>query len=243
MACEIPSAGPTKGKDKAPKTDNLKELVFRAAAEGRFKAGNKESVFFRSAGEDGFEHLLVVGLGDRKKINDETLRVAMAVAVKTLAREKITSATLCIDSIRKVTKTAEGAGRAMAEGALLGSYKYDELKSKKKEDAEAKNLNDLHFVVSDKVASKKFGVGVEVGKIMGECTNFARDLGNAPGNYLTPVIFAEKMQKAVKGLPIKYEAFDKKKIESLKMGCFLGVNRGSAEEPRFMVLEYKGGKN
>ena len=74
----------------------------------------------------------------------------MAVAVKTLVREKTKSAAIHVDSLRKITKSAEGTGRALAEGTLLGSYKYDELKSKKKDDKEpTRELKDLFFVVGE----------------------------------------------------------------------------------------------
>jgi len=188
----------------------IQELVQRAVTDGRFKAGIKESVFFRSQGGDGFEHVLVVGLGDRKKITDETLRSASAIAVKALSREKVTAATVYVDGIRKITKSAEGIGRAMAEGAILGAYKYDELKSKKK-DSDSKELKDFFFVVSDKPSSQKFGKGLDVGSVLGECTNFARDLGNAPGNYLTPAVFDERLAKAVKRLVYKIQSLWKKK--------------------------------
>src|ERR1700722_5224161 len=61
VACDVTKGTPL---------NQIRELVFRAAGEGRFKGGNKETVFFRSQGEDGFENVLVVGLGDRKKINE-----------------------------------------------------------------------------------------------------------------------------------------------------------------------------
>jgi leucyl aminopeptidase len=36
--------------------------------------------------------------------------------------------------------------------------------------------------------------------------------------------------------------FDEAAIRRLKMGCLLAVSRGSAEPPRFIVLEYRGGR-
>jgi leucyl aminopeptidase len=219
------------------------EKLEKARDEGRFKAGNKETVFFRSVGVDGFEHLLIVGLGEKKKVTEETLRVASAVAFKTLSKEKVISAAFCIQNLRSFTKTAEGAGRAVSEGVLLAAYKYDDMKSKPKDDGESKkDLKDIYLVLADKVASKKFGTGVEVGRILAEGTNFARDLGNAPSNYLTPKIFEEKVRETIRGTSIKFHALDKKQIQALKMGCLLGVNKGSGEEPRFLVMEYNGGK-
>jgi leucyl aminopeptidase len=225
--------------------DRAAELVVRAHKDGRFKGAAKETVFFRACDADGFENVLVVGLGKKNKVTEESLRVASAVAAKILAREKTKTATVCLQSVRRLTKTADGAGSAMAEGTLLGAYKYTELKSRKKEDEGKEKdgeFTDLGFSLADKAALKKFQAGLNAGTILAEATNFARDLGNAPGNYLTPTVLAQRAQLAAKGLPIKFKAFDKKQIEALHMGCLLGVNRGSAEEPRFIVMEYNGGK-
>jgi leucyl aminopeptidase len=216
-------------------------LIDRAQKEKRFKGAAKESVFFRACDVEGFKNLLVVGLGNKKNLGEEALRVGGAIAVKALAKEKITSSTLCVQTVRKTTKTPEGAGQALAEGLLLGSYKYDELKTKKK-DEEKTPESEMKLVLDDKVASKKFGVGVEAGGIISEATCFARDLGNAPSNLLTPTVLAERAQEASKGLPIKFQAFDLKQIKALKMGGLIAVNQGSDHEPRFIIMEYFGGK-
>jgi leucyl aminopeptidase len=228
---------------KGAGVEKAQELLQRAFEENRFKGNSKETVFFRSCDADGFQHVLAVGVGPRAKSNDEAIRVASCVAIKALTGEKVKSAAVAVQTLRKLTKTAEGAGRAVAEGVILGSYKYDELKSKKKDDKEPKiEFNEIQLALADKPVSRKFGDGVRIGQILAEATCFARDLGNMPSNILTPTVLAEKTKEATKGLPIKFQAFDKKQIQAQKMGCLLGVNRGSHEEPRFIVMEYFGGK-
>lgn len=214
------------------------QLIQDAIDQKRLKAGSKETVFFRACKASAFENLLVVGLGDEKSINEETLRIASAVTVKTLAREKIESAVLLLESFRKLTKSAEAAGRAVAEGALLGNYKFDEFKSKKKE--EDQGFKTLFLHLSDKGALQKFEAGVNTGTQMAEATIFTRNLGNTPPNLMTPTILSERAEKACKELKIKFKSLGKKEIKALKMGCFLAVNQGSDEEPRFIVLEYSG---
>ncbi len=204
--------------------------------------GAKGTTFFRSADVEGFENVLVIGLGEKKKVTENSLRTASAQAIRVLKKEKVVSAAFAIQTVRALTKNAEGAGRAITEGILLAGYKYDALKSKKKEEEEVKDLKDVFLVLQDKASGKKFGQGVELGRILAECTNFARDLGNAPSNYLTPELFALKVKMAVKDTAVKFRALDKKQIEALKMGCFLGVNKGSDDEPRLLTLEYNGGK-
>src|SRR5258707_2142598 len=65
-----------------------------------------------------------------------------------------------------------------------------------------------------------------------------RDLGNGPANLITPTRLAERAEEVARSVGVKATVYGKKEIERMKMGGLLAVNRGSAEEPRFIVLEY-----
>ena len=66
----------------------------------------------------------------------------------------------------------------------------------------------------------------------------ARNLVNEPLSYLTAVQLAEEASKLGKEKGFKVEVMNKKKIETLKMGGLLAVNRGSIDPPTFSILEY-----
>jgi leucyl aminopeptidase len=57
---------------------------------------------------------------------------------------------------------------------------------------------------------------------------------------MTPTILANTVVAAVKGTGIKATVWDKARIKKEKMGGLIGVSNGSDEEPRFIILEYKG---
>lgn len=85
-------------------------------------------------------------------------------------------------------------------------------------------------------------MGFEKGLVIGREINNCRYLINTPGGEMTPKMLADKSKKAVKGTKVKVKVLNKKEMEKLKMGGILGVSRGSSEEPKFIILEYKGGK-
>ncbi len=72
-----------------------------------------------------------------------------------------------------------------------------------------------------------------------EGTFFTRDLVNEPLSYLTATKLAEEMQEKSKEAGYTIEVFNKKKIESLRMGGLLAVNKGSIDPPTFSILEWK----
>ncbi len=59
---------------------------------------------------------------------------------------------------------------------------------------------------------------------------------------MTPRVFASRIEQEGKARGLTVKVLDKKAIEKERMGGLLAVNRGSAEEPRFVALEHRGGK-
>ena len=59
---------------------------------------------------------------------------------------------------------------------------------------------------------------------------------------MTPTILANEVKAYTKNTRIKTIIWDKKKIEKENMGGLYGVSLGSSQEPRFIIMEYKGGK-
>jgi leucyl aminopeptidase len=76
------------------------------------------------------------------------------------------------------------------------------------------------------------------GRILGECSNLARELANEPGNTLTPRVFAKRAAAIASEAGVSVEILDEKQIEQLGMGLLLGVARGSAEPPRLIVFRW-----
>jgi leucyl aminopeptidase len=72
-----------------------------------------------------------------------------------------------------------------------------------------------------------------------EGTLLSRDLVNEPLSYLTAEKLAEEITKMGEKAGYTTEVFNKKKIESLRMGGLLAVNKGSIDPPTFSVLEWK----
>ena len=120
---------------------------------------------------------------------------------------------------------------AFAEGLVLGNYhflKYFGDKSEKKHP-----LKSI-LIVSDKLDKQE----IDVLKTLNEAVYIVRDMVNEPLSFMNAVQFSE----TVKHLGIlggfSVEVFNKKKIESLKMGGLLGVNRGSIDPPTFTIMEW-----
>ncbi len=120
----------------------------------------------------------------------------------------------------------------VAEGMALGNYQF--LKYLKNAKEKQNSLKTI-FIQSKNISPKE----VEHLQITTEAVCIARTLINEPVSFLTAEQLSKEIQQLGKGVNFKVEVFDKKKIEELKMGGILAVNKGSIDEPRFNILEWK----
>jgi leucyl aminopeptidase len=197
----------------------------------------QDSVLFRDMNFEGHRHVVVVGLGDH--LDHETLRQAASTVHANIKHVKATKATVALDGLLTDKKQAHRLVQAFAEGLVLSDYSFDELKSHKKgsEDKHADmTIRLLTSMANDATVKRAFQEGIT----LAETVNFSRRLGDMPGNLMTPTILAKTVVDAVKGTGIKATIWDRARIKKEKMGGLLGVSQGSDQEPRFIILEYKG---
>jgi len=121
---------------------------------------------------------------------------------------------------------------AFAEGLLLGNYSFNKYK---KRDKKKDNTLEQVDIYDNDINEEE----LEELRILTDAVFVARDFVNEPVAYLNAAKFAEEMQALGKKVNAKVEVFNKKKLESLKMGGLLAVNRGSIDPPTFTIIEWK----
>ncbi len=134
----------------------------------------------------------------------------------------------------------EAAARAVAEGFVLGLYRFDRhhTRAEDRPRGAVASVTLVEPVASRLAAARR---GVETGRILAEATNFARDLGNEPANLMTPTIVAERAQALAADCGLDCEVIERAEAERLGMGAYLSVASGSAQPPKFIVLRYRAG--
>jgi len=121
---------------------------------------------------------------------------------------------------------------SFAEGMALGSYQFIKYRKDK-----AEKTNTLRYI--DIVSKDAIEAEIDELNILISAVSKARDLVNEPAMQLNAVNMAETFTEMAKDAGIKIEVFNKKKIQSLKMGGLLAVNIGSIDPPTFTVMEWK----
>lgn len=193
----------------------------------------------------GDHRIILSGLGFRKDLTLERIRKAVARGVKKAKSLKIRK--LAMEILQDQTLEGveiEDVARAQTISSILALYSFDKYFTSK-EDRDIHGVKEIVLFSqynSLTKYSKDIERGINSGKIVGEATNFARDLGNEPSNVIYPETFADRVVKQSKNRAYTVEVLDKKSLTKMKMGGVLEVARGSSREPRFLIIRYNGGK-
>lgn len=120
--------------------------------------------------------------------------------------------------------------QAFVEGLLLSCYSFDKYK-KEKDEFLLKNIGIVNSPITE--------IQIEEMLNLTQAVFYARNLVNEPLSFLTANQFSEEIEKMGEEAGFSVEVFHKQKIESLKMGGLLAVNKGSIDPPTFNILEWK----
>lgn len=118
---------------------------------------------------------------------------------------------------------------AFVEGLTLADYSFDRYYSKERPHLENIAIDALFLKPEELEASMRLWNRIF----------WCREWVNLPVADLNAADFADELQSIASDLEnVTCTVMDKRQIESLRMGGLLAVNRGSVDEPRFVVLEY-----
>jgi leucyl aminopeptidase len=242
----VPSQGARRGAKTAQRSLGGATAAVDAALDGAIAALIRSGEATGKWGEQALIHslgrlraarILVMGLGKPEELTLDRVRAAAAEAARSLRKA----------GARQIGTIVHGAGaggfnpaqaaQAVAEGTLLGLYRF--LRYKTNHEA-SKTIERLTLVERDRQRIKALTEGVRRGRILAEATNAARDLVNEPGNTLTPTELARRAQSMARAARVGFTAFGPRELRRIKAGGLLGVARGSQEEPRLIVLTYRG---
>jgi len=178
-----------------------------------------------------------VGLGERAKATPSTFRKAAAALTRATLRHERVGTTLLTDAPEGLDEVE--VAQAIAEGVLLGAYRYTALKSEPEPQPLASVAVVRRSGGPQTDAADPVGAALDRGTAVGRAVSVARDLVNTPGGTLTATRFAERAVELAEAGGFAVEVWDADRIAAEKLGGLLGVNRGSTEEPRFVRLSWE----
>lgn len=205
----------------------IKDLM--GSDELRGKSG--DMVYLYRPGNVKARRVLLVGVGKREDFDLDSVRQLAGSAVRYLRGKGARTVAILRRSQLDIVAAAEAA----VEGALIGLYEPDVYRTS---DREERRIETLILCTAGGGSAEDLERGITRGRILGESTNFTRELVNEPSNAMTPEALSLKAQEMASRLGMEVDILDEPRLRELGMGAILGVGRGSDEPSRLVVLRY-----
>ena len=208
--------------------------ISRCYESGDFSGKKDTTALLYSGG--AASRVLLVGIGQPGANRRALVRRAAAVGAKRARQLGVPSVAIFVAAEAADPGNPREAGQSLTEGSLQGAWHHSAHK-RPPEDPKAP-LERVDLI--DPTGSAAFEDGCRVGGATGAGQWSCRELQVLPGNECTPTAIAEAAVAIAQRHKLEVSVLDRAAIVKEGMGALLAVAQGSAEEPRFIVLEYRG---
>lgn len=216
--------------------NNGLEVIIKA---GELSGNTSNFTLLHTFGGVTPDRLLFCGLGDKELISRSLLRDIFSSALRRARGACSGSVSIAANSFVGPQITENDVVECAAESSQTGLYRYERFKSV----PSTKNIKLLDLVVSGSATEKTMNDAMSRGISVGNSVNIARDLANAPPNFMTPTELSNAASGVARETGVHIEIIEREEMAKLGMGALIGVSQGSTEPPKFIVLRYEGDQN
>ena len=217
-------------------------------ADGEIKGKLGELTLLHTMGRIRASRVVVAGLGKADGFDAGAVRRVSGDVARFLRRKGVGEFATIAHGAGIGGLDARESGQAIAEGTVLGLYKFDDYRSNGNRDgADDDETVERHAdIATVTIVERNAGSvdalrsGVAVGTVLAEATTLARDLVNHPANVMTPTRMADAAREVATSAGLELDVIERDRMTQHGMGALLGVAQGSEEPPMLIVLTYRG---
>ena len=206
-------------------------------ADGEIKGKLGETTVIHTLGKMPAARVVVAGLGKSEDFDTDRVRRVSGTVCTSLRKIRVSHVATIVHGAGIGGLDPRSAAQAMAEGAVLGLYRFDKYKAGGEEKTDIETLRVVEF---DPARIPDIEAGLDTGAMLAEAVNRCRDMVNEPANEMTPAQMAEAALEVALAGGLEMEVLDRSDMEELGMGALLGVAQGSDVPPKLIVIRYQG---
>ncbi|CAG7600517.1 leucyl aminopeptidase [Candidatus Vallotia tarda] len=217
-----------------------KGLISRLVKSGDLNAKAGSTLMLYEVVGISAPRVLLVSLGRQVALSPKTFIDVSRAAWRAVLDTRAASATWMLTQVDINNRDSSWGVRMSALTLRELTYRYTQTKSKVEIDANNDSIIKKVVIVVDPEYKQAVRHGLDEGIAIANGIDLTRELGNLPGNICTPAYLASIAKHLGINWSLKVDVLEQKQIEILKMGSFLSVAKGSAQPPKFIVLEHQG---
>ena len=222
--------------DKASK-GYLRKILKRDDISGK----TNQTLLLHDVPNVGATRVLLVGLGNEKTMDSAKYAdIARTVIGKIKAISSRTNL-CCLLEVDVPGRSIDWKTQRIVESFEAGLYSFTKMKGKPPVNTDS--IESVDLLLDDKSKLETVQSAIAVGSALTAGISSAKTLGNLPGNICTPTYLADQAKQLAKDYSsITTKVIEEKEIETLGMGAFMSVTRGSVQPGKLIVITHKGGK-
>ncbi len=209
----------------------------RAIKASRFKGAKAQSLTILAPVGTKLDRAFVVGLGKAKDIKPLGMQSLGGGIYAALGSKGDKTVAVAIDALEGCKLNPAEMAAEVAYGARLRSFQFDKYRTKEKK-TDKPTLNTLRVLCSGFTRAKTVFAGKEK---VADGVFFTRHLVSEPPNVIYPESLANQARTLTK-LGVKVQVLGQARMKALGMGALLGVGKGSAREPKMVVMQWHGAR-
>lgn len=218
---------------RAGKLDQaLSGSISSAISERAFRGSRDEVYYLSGSSSSGPKRIGLVGMG-KGDITPAKLKRAASVAARQAVKLGTGRLSFAWDNV------SSDLIEAATVGLNMGAWKYTETVSQPPENERRLPLTAAVIAGEDSEGNRS---ALKSGSDVAAGYGLTRRVAMLPGNICTPDYLADQAEAVTKRYGMTFKSLDRAGMAKEKMGAFLGVAQGTPQEPRFVAMEYNGGK-
>lgn len=213
--------------------------ISKILKQGDLKGKLAETLIIHAPSGLKAKRLLLIGMGkDGDTLTPADAQKLFSALFQAVSKSPAKDVCIALESMNVAGKDDAWQLEMLARQGEYSQYKYQHTKSDKSDSA---TLEQCTILVPSKVTAAHKNA-IALGSATARGANEARELGNLPGNICTPSYLAEYAESLSKANDkMSCSVLGEKKMATLGMHSLLSVGKGSAQESKLIVIEYKGG--
>ncbi|QEF96006.1 Cytosol aminopeptidase [Stieleria maiorica] len=200
-------------------------VISRLSDQGKLSSESGESMLIPGPGGDGPMLVLLMGLGEKSKLDREAAFTSTSTAVRSLVSKPHETWVIALPE-----SFAAADHDAIVAGALYGLEGQAIYRTKPS--------TYVPQTIAIAGASK---AAIERGTVIGDSVNLARRLVNEPASVIYPASFAERAEALAAEVGLGCEVWDETRLAEENCRAILAVGGGSDQPPRLVILRHDGG--
>lgn len=181
-----------------------------------------------------YKRLVLIGLGNKDKLDAARIRSAAAAAMRWLMAEKIQRVAICTDGL-----AVAGVDSAVADwttGMTLSGFRF---LPHRNGDVRPPETLKVAFVSGAKRASAISQRDIDDASIIASAVNYARSIAHQPANVINPATLAAEARALARAARLNCTVFDERALRRMKANGILSVGVGADPGPCLIRLDYR----